>query len=295
MDDSSIKKPNEKKYHLDMHYLDHPVRFGEISLIQLGRLHCTNHTVIDMHSHRNWFEITVATDGEGTIIIGNTEVSVSRGDIHLSFPGDFHGIRSDNVNALKYDFFAFSTESPFFKEKLEQIMQTRRAADQRVVRDEKIEHLIKNAIAEVNHPTELSDAILESIFRQILLYLIRDFQCTDIPKLESVGTPDEICYQVMHYIDTHIYTLNGLMELSEVMRYNYSYLSDLFSKVTGDTLQNYYQSRRLRAAQLLLGEKNLKLGEIANLLRYSSIYSFSRAFKDKFGVSPSDYRKELKK
>ena len=64
MDDSSIKKPNEKKYHLDMHYLDHPVRFGEISLIQLGRLHCTNHTVIDMHSHRTWFEITVATDGE---------------------------------------------------------------------------------------------------------------------------------------------------------------------------------------------------------------------------------------
>ena len=291
MHDEILKKPNEKRYHLDMRYLDHPVVYGNISLIQIGRLHCTEHTVIDMHTHQNWFEITVVTDGAGTVIIGNTEVRVSQGDIHLSFPGDFHAIRSDHKTPLKYDFFAFYTTEPFLLDRLETIMQSRQSGNQRVIHDEKIERLLKNAIAEINHPTELSEEISEVIFRQIILYLIRDFQVTEPEKKDAVGTPEELCYQIMHYIDTHIYTMDGLFELADAMRYNYSYLSDLFKKITGETMQNYYQTRRLRAAQLLLREKNLKLGEIANLLRYSSIYAFSRAFKDKFGISPSEYRK----
>ena len=107
-----------------------------------------------------------------------------------------------------------------------------------------------------------------------------------------MSTQEDLCYQIMHYVDTHIYTMDSLSELADTTSYNYSYLSDLFKKVTGDTLQSYYQSRRLRAAQLLLRENKLKLGEIASLLRYSSIYAFSRAFKDRFGLSPSEYRKK---
>ena len=292
MIDDLVKNISEKRYHLDKHYLDEPVMYGDISLIQIGILHCTPHTVIGMHLHRNWFELTVVTDGEGTVVTGESEVAVSRGDIYLSFPGDFHGIYTDVQSPLKYDFFSFYPDDSFLHNKLEEIMQTRQMGDQRVIRDEKIQTLLENAIAEISRPTELSEQILEAIFRQILLYLIRDFQTADTVKKETIGTPQDLCYQIMHYIDTHIYTMNGLYELAEAMSYNYSYLSNHFKRITGETLQDYYQGRRLRAAQLLLQEEQLKLGEIANLLRYSSIYAFSRAFKDKFGTAPSEYRKQ---
>lgn len=282
----------EKNFHLDKNYVGCPVEYGEISLIQIGRLYCNTHTVIGMHTHQNWFELTVVTDGCGSVIVGNTSVEVTQGDIHLAYPGDFHEIHSDPKNPLKYDFFSFYPKSPFLLERLEAIMQSHSGGNERVIRDEKINRLLENAIAEINRPSELSSEILGAVFYQIVLYLIRDFQHTEIEKKETIGAPEQLCYQMMHYIDTHIYTIDGLYELSDTMRYNYSYLSDIFKKVTGETLQEYYQGRRLRAAQLLLMENTLKLGEIANLLRYSSIYAFSRAFKDRFGISPSEYRKE---
>lgn len=291
MIDELVKNISEKRYHLDKHYLEEPVLYGDVSLIQIGRLHCTANTVIGMHLHRNWFELTVVTDGAGTVITGDSKVAVSRGDIYLSFPGDFHGIVTDSQNPLKYDFFSFYTDAPAFHEHLETIMQARQSGDKRIIRDERIQNLLENAIAEVSCPTDFSDEIMEAIFRQILLYLIRDFQNEETIKKANIGTAQDLCYQIMHYIDTHIYTMSGLYELADAMRYNYSYLSDHFKRITGETLQDYYQGRRLRAAQLLLQEKELKLGEIANLLRYSSIYAFSRAFKDKYGMAPSEYRK----
>jgi AraC-like DNA-binding protein len=95
----------------------------------------------------------------------------------------------------------------------------------------------------------------------------------------------------MNYIDTHIYTLSSLEELAEMTNYNYSYLSSLFHKTTSGMLTDYYRKRRLETARLLIEEGALKINEIASLLRYSSIYTFSRAFKDFFGVSPSQYKR----
>ena len=291
MGNEILVAPSEKKYHLDRRYLDEPKYFGNISLIQIGRLHCTARTVVGLHTHQNWFEITVVTDGAGTVVTGNDEVAVKRGDIHLSYPGDFHAVRTDPTDPLKYDFFAFYTTETRVLDMLEEIMRVRQSGDRRIVRDERIGNLLENAIAEISQPSEFSNDILEPVFRQIVFYLIRDFRADNSQKKMAVGTPEALCYQVMHYVDTHIYTMNALFEIADALNYNYSYLSDLFKTVTGDTIQSYYQTRRLRAAQLLLCENNLKLGEIATLLRYSSIYAFSRAFKDHFGVSPSNFRK----
>ena len=76
------------------------------------------------------------------------------------------------------------------------------------------------------------------------------------------------------------------------MQYNYSYLSDLFCKVTSDTLLHYYRTRRLEAAKLLLSEGKLSVGEIADLLHYASIYTFSRSFKEAFDITPAQYRRQ---
>ena len=50
-----------------------------------------------------------------------------------------------------------------------------------------------------------------------------------------------------------------------------------------------YVLNRMHAAAMLLKENELSVGRIAQLLKYSSIYTFSRAFKSHFGVSPSQY------
>ena len=286
-------KNTKKNYHLNKSYIMDPLVFGETRLFQIGRLHCVGGLEVPVHGHLNWFELTIVNDGAGTVMTNGTAVPVSRGDIYLSFPGDFHGIVSDTENPLKYDFYAFNTVSPTLSCELEALTRRAMPAAQRVFRDERVRYLVTDAIAEVNGGGAYAERILTAVFEQILLYILRDFQAVSEPRHGmGIGKQEELCYRMMHYIDTHIYTMQGLSDLAEAMCYNYSYLSDLFCRVTSDTLLHYYRTRRLEAARLLLAEGRLSVGEIADLLHYASVYTFSRAFKEAYGVSPARYRRE---
>ena len=284
----------DKRYHLSKSYVTEPLSFGSVRLFQIGRLYCSEETVVGVHSHLNWFELTIVTDGRGRVQTNGTDIPVSAGDIYLSFPGDFHGILPDANDPMKYDFFAFNTVDSGLHGELEALTARHTAADRRVFRDERVRYLVGQAIAEVDGKEPYGKEILTAIFEQIVLYILRDFR-TMAPAKHTfgVGKQEELCYQMMHYIDTHIYTMQGLSDLSDALRYNYSYLSDVFCKVTSDTLMHYYRSRRLEAARLLLAEGKLSVGEIADLLHYASIYTFSRAFKASYGVAPAHYRRSI--
>ncbi len=280
--------PFEKIYHIDKNYFGSPKIFGDISLYQIGRVYCTGNTTVPRHTHLNFFELTIVTDGRGTVVTNGVRVNVKKGDIYVSFAGDFHEIISDTDEPLRYDFVAMTTSNEKMHADLEEIVSRFHAATSRIIRNENIAFLITGAIAELNADAEYSDVILSSIFAQVLSYIIREFRVQKPVKYsKNAGEAEILCYQLMNYIDTHIYTMKSLSELSEVTNYSYNYLSNIYKKVTSDTLANYFRKRRLETARLLLLEGTLTVTKIATLLNYSSVYIFSRSFKERYGVPPS--------
>ena len=276
------------KYSVEKNMFESPMRFGDIVLYQIGRAYCDARTVVPRHTHLDFFEFTIVTDGRGTVITNGERVEVKSGDIYISFVGDFHEIISSAVEPLKYDFLALQTVDERMRYDLEYIISHFRSATERIIRNENISALTANAIAEINVESEYSDVILKSIFEQIFAYTVREFKRnTPIKYTKNAGEAEVLCYQIMHYIDTHIYTMKHLDELCEVTNYNYNYLSNLFKKETGDTLVSYFRNRRLEAARLLLLEDTMSVTRVASLLNYSSVYIFSRAFKEKYGIPPS--------
>lgn len=286
------EKSRSKRYHLDKSYLDNPRSFGAFRLFQIGRLYCTGTTKVDKHAHINWFELTIVTGGKGVVYTNDVGVPVCRGDIYLSYPGDFHAISSDASEPLKYDFFSFGVEDAQWMSDMEQIMQTHMSADRRIVRDEMLSALVGNAIVEINGSNLHSEQLISALFMQIQIRLIRGFlnDSSETPRT-TVSEPEALCYQLMNYIDTHIYTMTGLEDLARASNYNYSYLSSLFRRVTSGTLSDYYRNRRLETGRLLIIENKLPVSQISELLHYSSICTFSRAFKERYGISPGQYRK----
>lgn len=280
----------QQKYHLIYNYIDDPVYYKDTMLIQLGRLYCMPSTIIEKHAHINCYELTIVSEGEGVVLTNDVPISVSKGDIYLSYPGDFHEIQSSEDKPLKYDFFAFNTKNPNIRKELKHIISTIYNYEQRVFRDELINSAVSMAIAEITSKQEYHSDILASLFEQTLFYVIRNFRTNRYPthNMHTVSS-EELCFQIMHYIDTHIYTLTRLSDLTERFRYNYSYLSDLFKKTTGNTIADYYNTRKLDTARLLINEKKLKITQISEMLNYSSLYSFSKAFKNKYGISPKHY------
>ena len=81
----------------------------------------------------------------------------------------------------------------------------------------------------------------------------------------------------MSYLKNNVYQINALSRLSEDTGYSYSYLSHLFSQKMGQTLKGFFASIRMNAADKLLAEKTVS--EVSELLGYSSVHAFSRAYK----------------
>lgn len=282
----------EGEYHNEFAYFSSPRIIGDFKLYQIGRAYCKGVTVVEKHLQLDFFELTVVTSGKGTVITNDERVPVKQGDIYVSFPGDFHSIESDRHEPLRYDFLAIQTGNERMRADLDAIVSRFGAAGERIIKNEDISLIIANAIAELGAEQEYSEVILEAFMTQVLSYLIRAFKSVNPIKYpKSIGDAEVLCYQIMHYIDSHIYSMKHLSELCEVTNYNYNYLSNVFKRVTSDTLSNYFRNRRLQAARVLLTEHSMSVTQIAALLNYSSVYIFSRAFKEHFGVPPSEIDK----
>ena len=281
------------KYKISRDSLFSPLQYGEHLLYQVGRIHCNADSEIPIHAQRDYFELTIATEGKGTVITNNEPVEVSAGDIYISFAGDFHRIISDRDHPLKFDFITIKSRNEAISECMEKIIEQNHAADRRVVRDEVILQVVSRIISEAKKSKKLSEKMIEALISEIFVLLIRDFDVSDQDDGAASKTEAEmLCFRLMNYIDNHIYSIRNLRELAETTNYSYNYLSNLFKDITGTTLQGYYHNRRLETARLLLASEDFTVSEIAGMLGYSSVYPFSLAFKKRFGFPPSAAKRD---
>ena len=280
------------RYLFSNDYVINPLKFGSVYLVQIGRRFCAPAQIIPTHPHLNWFELTVITSGKGQIVTNGEKTNVKAGDIYLSFPCDVHEIIVDENSKLEYDFFSFYCEDRELKKSLNSITRKFRGGNARVFEDTKISALIQSAITEFPLSDKLfAKPILTNIFNLIVAYIVRNFN--DIKqKTPAVSKSEVTCYQIMNYIDTHIYSLQNLAAVAEKFNYNYSYLSKTFKKVTGDTLLEYFLRRKMDVAKALIIENKKSISEIAEMLGYN-LYSFSKSFKATYGVSPKNMQKSF--
>jgi YesN/AraC family two-component response regulator len=78
--------------------------------------------------------------------------------------------------------------------------------------------------------------------------------------------------------------------LSEKLNHNYTYLSNLFSKIKGTTIEKYYLSHKIERVKELLLYDELNLTEIAYTMHYSSVAHLSNQFKKMTGLTPSHFK-----
>lgn len=280
----------EAEYHINKSYIDAPLLLGNIELWQIGRLFLAGGGSVRPHLHRRWFELSVITSGEGTVSADGDTVPVRAGDVFLSFPAEVHSIASSKEAPMHFDFFAFYTEDPILLSALEGIVRNVSTPEGRRFADNGIRPLIGAMLGELEDTdAPLSDRLLALLSEEAVVRLCR---ALNTEKINTVGGTDRLAFRLMQYIDAHIFTLKGVQELGDVFGYNYSYLSSLFKRATGSTLAEYFRTARWRVARLLLHEGAATITEIAEMIGYSSVYVFSRAYRAHFGIPPSRDRSE---
>lgn len=82
--------------------------------------------------------------------------------------------------------------------------------------------------------------------------------------------------------------------ISEILGYDYTYLANTFSEVTGITIQQFIIIHKIEKIKELLFYDELNLTEISYKLHYSRVAHLSSQFKKITVLTPSFY-KSLKK
>jgi AraC-like DNA-binding protein/quercetin dioxygenase-like cupin family protein len=82
--------------------------------------------------------------------------------------------------------------------------------------------------------------------------------------------------------------------LAASLHMSYGNLARVYKKHSGQTIQNRRSTILVEKSLLLLEQTDCSISEIAEKLGFSNQYYFSRVFKEKKGVSPSEYRNLFK-
>ena len=83
----------------------------------------------------------------------------------------------------------------------------------------------------------------------------------------------------------------SLDSVSAILNLNSSYFSSLFKRTFQVNFLDYLTELRMDAAKQLLRDPLRSTAEVASMVGYESANYFTRAFKKKVGMTPTDYRR----
>lgn len=106
---------------------------------------------------------------------------------------------------------------------------------------------------------------------------------------------NELVEWTKNYIYQNLHSDIVIGEIGQKIGVNTSYLSDLFHKVEGTTIQQYIRKEKIRLAENMLRYSDYEVKEIASYLSFCSQSYFGNIFRQQTGMTPARYRKKYGK
>ena len=132
------------------------------------------------------------------------------------------------------------------------------------------------------------DAYKKWFINQRLFLLLSSLAVSTQGFSNNLTLSDRIC----RYLSDNIGVPFSSENIEKRFYLSYKYMSHLFKKEKGVTMQQYHNSVRMDEACRLLCSTLMSIGEIADKLGFSDVLYFSRCFRNYTGKSPSAYRKD---
>ncbi|MBL4604957.1 MAG: AraC family transcriptional regulator [Flavobacteriaceae bacterium] len=97
--------------------------------------------------------------------------------------------------------------------------------------------------------------------------------------------------KAIRYIEENIQAKLLLEDVAKAAHFSPYHFHRLFSVVMGETVNNFITRRRIeKGASFLLHQKEIPVTEVSETIGFSSLSSFSRAFKKFYGLSPQEFK-----
>lgn len=237
---------------------------------------------IEPHLH-SALEIVYVTEGTLELGMGTELFHMERGDLGLIFPDVIHHYQvfCPGVNRACYIQILPASTNVFY-EKLQ-----KDAPEYPIIKEKNMSEELKNIIAVIMNTSETEQMIVEAYIQIILARCLPTLKLID---KQSVGSTD-VVYQVVAYVSSHFRERVTLDKMATDLGISKYVLSRAFSKTFHRNFSQYLNDARINYAVSAIENTNDTLLDIAMESGFDSQRTFNRVFKDRFHMSPSEYRK----
>lgn len=145
-----------------------------------------------------------------------------------------------------------------------------------------VENMVWTIFYDLSNKRRMNQVTMGLLLLQLLNYM-------DKMETGSSQFDKELTGAVLSYVEEH-YKNGSLSELAEMLGYDVYWLSREVKKRTGRTYKELLQVRRMSQASYLLTSSTLPVSDIIESVGYDNTSYFYRKFKEKYGMSPKEYR-----
>lgn len=225
--------------------------------------------------------IYLVTEGKGILHTANREYALSYGNLFFTFASKpFYIENSGDLQYLYISFIGLRPYSLFERLGISYISPVYNNFS--FLRERWINDFENSNIDNI-------DLKCESLLLHTLSFLCRSKEETS-RRNKTNGILELKTYVDMHYTDSSL----NLKSVSQKFNYSYKYASNAFKSLTRISFSSYLCNIRLDHAQRLLQSGVGNIQEIAFSSGFSDAQYFSKSFKKRFMLSPTEYRKSIK-
>ena len=144
--------------------------------------------------------------------------------------------------------------------------------------------LVQQLLAEYQSSEIGAQDMVYLLTNQLLIVMERSCEAT-----AAINKEGQILMRALQHVGEHVRSRLSVPDTARAAGVSASYLTALFQKHLGISPGECIRRAKLQLSKELIREGKLTFTQIAAALEYSTVHHFSRQFKEKFGISPSQY------
>ncbi len=232
-------------------------------------------------------ELTYVDKGAIHSVADGVDLLLNQGDLVLYASDQWHMQYAEEDVSASYITISFDLEGDC----PESLFNQKFAIPQSAV------PMLQRLLREQDRMDAYSEDMMLCYLQILLLTLLREQDNPSQVKLRTtnaVNSENEIIRRAQQFISGHIREKLTVPVVARHVDVSPSYLTALFRKNLQISPGEYIRRVKLQESKQMIREDNMNFTEIAAVLQYSTVHHFSRQFKDKFGITPTEYAKSVR-
>ena len=234
-------------------------KFSDLNPIVFGYEKCNAN-----HSHtalRNYYLIHYIVSGKGKVDCHGKSYNVKQNQAFLAKPDDLLYYKADEIDPWHYIWIGFDGK---LAKKFDEI-------------EEPVIDFETNIFGEMLEAVSIKNTAEEFLAGKLFLYYSQIF---------DEKKQHDYIRSILSYIDVRFSYFDCTVgKIAEYVGLEKHYMSRIFKLKTGKTVKGYIIEKRMKNSRQLL-EKGYDVKTVAELSGFSDQFSFSKAFKNFYGISP---------